>query len=277
MNDSLNQIDEEEISVKDIIDFLSESWKTILAAGSIGLFLAVGYLWITPSMWEASAQIQMAQVGTLTNPVGANIEEPTLLISRMKIPTSYEKEIIQICGLENKPNATESMVKLVKLAPVKGLNSVVELKLALQSKESAKTCAESLYQVIKKSQENITAPLVQEAQAKLDDYAQRLVKLREILVREGGASGSISVAYFATRDEIKYLNDETMKLNDFISSAQKRQTKLLAPIYVADKPTWPKKTISLLAGLFGGLCIGFVWALGRKVLARYRNASLALS
>lgn len=274
MNNSSSQVSNEfiddEISVKDLIDFLARSWKIILTSGAIGLFLAIGYLWITPPVWEATAQIQMAQISVPNNPQRVNVEEPNALISRMRIPTKYHEAVMKICGLDSQANATETMVNLVRLAPIKGLNSVVELKIALQSRERVHACAESVFQIVKTSQEDITNPLIEDAQRKLADYAKRLLALREVVARADRSNASF-IAYFEARDEIRYLIDETMKLQELIYSKEKYKTKLVAPIYVAEQPIAPKTKKSLLVGSLAGIFIGILGLLVRKFFTKYKK------
>ena len=64
---SFNSVQDDEISLKEIIDFLIESWKTIAAVGGLGLLSAVAFIFLTPSQYEATAHIQMAQVSTGNN------------------------------------------------------------------------------------------------------------------------------------------------------------------------------------------------------------------
>lgn len=80
---------EAEISLLDILHFLKSAYKTIFIFGAFGIALAIAYLAITPKQYEATAQIVMAQIGAANNnnnninPMGVNIEEPSLLIARM--------------------------------------------------------------------------------------------------------------------------------------------------------------------------------------------------
>ena len=110
MSDSYsNQAPEDEISIKDIVDFLLESWKAILATGLVGLLGAAGFIVFTPSQYEATAQIQMAQIApnnnnnnnnNNSNPLGVNVEDPNLLMARLKLPSSYTEDEIKACGLD---------------------------------------------------------------------------------------------------------------------------------------------------------------------------------
>ncbi len=93
----INPIIKDEVSFKDIVDFLVdflfESWIVIILTGLLGLFGSIVYLVLTPNQYQAIAYIHMAQISannnnTTINPLGVNIEDPNLLIARLKLPTT---------------------------------------------------------------------------------------------------------------------------------------------------------------------------------------------
>ena len=128
-NESLQ--DDSEISLIDILRFLKGAHRTILIFGAFGIAAAIAYLAITPKQYEATAQIVMAKIGAANNnnsPLGINIEEPALLIARLAMPTSFTAQEITACGFEGRPEAGAALAKAIKLAPLKGIANVVELK-----------------------------------------------------------------------------------------------------------------------------------------------------
>lgn len=62
----LNQLglksDEDEISIKDIFNFLIEHWKLILVFECFGLFFATILLVFATPQYEARAQVRMGQI-----------------------------------------------------------------------------------------------------------------------------------------------------------------------------------------------------------------------
>jgi uncharacterized protein involved in exopolysaccharide biosynthesis len=268
INPNFNSNIEDEISLKDIVDFLIESWKTIFAAGVLGLLGAVTYIVVTPNQYEATAQIQMAQLssGGIT---GANLEDPNLLIARMKMPSTYDQAAIATCGYEGKPNAAQSISKMIKISLIKGTQTV-ELKVQGLSPQEATQCAESILRIIKDSQKAIAEPIIDEAKAKLLKYSQLLQEAQSFIVKADKSNSSMSAAYLSTRDQIKFLTDETIRLNDLIVSANSRQTKLVSPIYSPANKVSPKRAIALIAGLFAGLFFGLLLMLGKRGYKAYK-------
>jgi LPS O-antigen subunit length determinant protein (WzzB/FepE family) len=270
-----------EISLPDILRFLKGAYKTILIFGVLGIILSITYLAITPKQYEATAQIVMAQISTANNnnnnnnnnisPLGINIEEPALLISRLSSPTSYTPETLVACGLHDQANAALALSKSIKLTIPKGVANVVDLKTFGGSQQVAQDCALAVFELIKTTQAQIVAPYIEEVKIKLAQDEDRLQKAKEVVARSDKSGTAVSASYLATRDEIRYLLDEITALNNVVTTSQNRATRILAPIYASDLPIAPKKRNILAVGLFGGLFFGLLIALSRRVVSKLKS------
>jgi uncharacterized protein involved in exopolysaccharide biosynthesis len=263
-----------EISLLDILRFLKSAWKSLALTGALGLSAAVVYLAITPKQYEAVSQITMAQIGATNNninPLGINIEEPSLLIARMSSPTSFTPQVIEECGLKDQANAASKLSKSVKLTIPKGVANMVDLKTYGSSPQAAQECNLAVFELIKTSQSQIVAPYIAEAKVKLDDDIERLAKARDLVAKADKSGSTMGAAYLSTRDEIRYLLDEITALKNVVISNQNSTTRLISPIYADDSPIAPKKRNVLAAGLFGGLFLGLMIAIGRRVIAKLKN------
>ena len=271
---NLNSNIEDEISLKDIVDFLVESWKVTLLTGLLGLVGSITYLWVTPNQYQATAQIQMAQISANnnnnTNPLGVNIEDPNLLMARLKLPTTYSAQEIKVCGLESSTAASEALAATARFSAVKGVGSMIELKINRNSKEIAVACAQSLFENIKASQNQIIKPYIEEAKTLLVKYQDRLTYSKSLVSRADKSGDALSAAYLANRDEVKFLTEEILRLNTFITVADTRQAKLVSPIYASDVPVAPKKKIALIAGLLVGLFLGLLLMLAKRGYKAYK-------
>ncbi len=271
---SFNKPLEDEISLEDIIDFLMESWKVILGIGLLGLLGSVGFLAVTPNQYEAIAQIQMAQISANnnnTNPMGVNVEEPNLLLMRLKVPTTFSDEDMNACGLKGQKKPAESIVAMTNFSAVKGVGSIVELKIQMESREGAIICAQALFESIRESQNQILKPYIEEAKVLLAKYQDRLKDTQSLVSRADKSGAALSAAYLANRDEVKFLTDESIRLNTFITAGDARQTKLVSPIYASEAPVYPKKKNFLIVGFLAGLFIGVLLAMIRKIWNNFRS------
>jgi hypothetical protein len=271
-----DQNGDQEIALIDILLFLKGAYKTILIFGVVGIAAAIVYLVVTPKKYEATAQIVMAQIGAANNnnnnlnPLGINIEEPALLVSRMSLPTSFSAQTVSSCGLDGMSEPGAALAKSMKLAPAKGVPNVVELKTVGPTPEAALGCASAIFELIKTTQSQILTPYIEEARIKLADDEARLDKAKDLVSRADKSGSAMGAAYLSTRDEIRYLLDEITSLKNVVTSNQNRITHLVAPIYVSDQPIFPKKRIALAAGLIGGLLLGVVIALVRQAIPKLK-------
>jgi capsular polysaccharide biosynthesis protein len=277
INPNFNSNIEDEISLKDIVDFLVDSWKAIILTGLLGLIGSITYLLVTPNQYEAIAQIQMAQISVNsnnnTNVLGVNIEDPNLLIARLKLPTTYSAQEINACGFESSANPSETLAASAKFSAVKGVGSMIELKINRDNKETAIACAKSLFENIKASQIEILRPYTEEAKTLLVKYQDRLTNSQSLVSRADKSGAALSAAYLANRDEVKFLTEEILRLNTFITTADTRQTKLVSPVYASDNPVGPKKKMALVVGLFAGLFLGVLLMLGKRIYTVYRESN----
>lgn len=267
---------EDEISLLDILIFFRRSYKLIAFIGILGVVTSFGYLLITPKQYQASAQIQMAQIGAANknnniSSLGINIEEPALLILRLSSPTSYTAEITKPCGLDSAKDAQSILSKSVKLTIPKGVANVIDLKIVGTSPEASINCAQAVFDLIKTTQAQIIKPYIEEAKAKLLVDQERLVKAQELVMRADKSGSTMSAAYLSTRDEIRFLLDEINAMKNGVASNENRATRLVAPIYASDDPNAPKKRNILLAGLFWGLFLGLLIALWRQIIPNLKT------
>lgn len=265
---------QEEITLKDITNSLVESWKTLAITGVSGLLASAGYLLVTPNQYQATAQIRVAQISmnNNTSPLGINIEEPKLLLTRLKLPTTYTEQEIKDCGLSDQPQYAQSIPALAKFSEVKGVESIIELKVNRPTKEVANACAESLFKNIQTSQSMLIKPYTDEAEKLLVKYQERLNYVQHLVVRADKSGAALSAVYLANRDEIKFLSDEISRLNNLITSAEMRQTKLIAPIHTSDHPVFPKKQNSMVIGLIAGIFLGLAFILVKRTSEWHRSA-----
>lgn len=261
---------DEEVSLVDILNFFAESWQTVLVFTLLGLGVAGVYLFFVPKQYEAIAQIKMAQIASPNNnnnninPLGVNIEEPAALIARMTLPTTYDSQTIQECGLEDQEDASSKLAKTVKLSSPRGVASTVDLKIRALSPEYAKRCVDALFVFIKSSQSQLIAPYIEDAKSKLAMEQERLARATQLIARADKSGPAVSAAYLATRDEIRYSLDQITGLQNIIIQNESRASHLTAPIYVNERPVFPSKRITLLAGVAAGGLLGLLITLVRK-------------
>jgi hypothetical protein len=260
--------DDQEFSLWDILIFLQRSWKPISIFGLLGLCCSSIYLFVTPKKYEALAQIRMAQISQINpaNPFGTPVEDPLSLISRIQFPTNYPENVINACGYEGKADPVTALSKNLKFSLMKGVANAIELKVIGSTPQTAFKCAQSVFEQIVILQEQVSRPFVEEARIKLIADNERIDAARALISKADRSGGVMSATYLAARDELNYFLTDREKMTDLINSVKNRGTRLASPIYVSDNPTSPKKILSLVIGLFGGLFLGLLTELFRCFL-----------
>lgn len=266
MQQSNLQEDEREISLVDILEFLKNCWRIIGGFGILGLMGALGYLLVAPPMYEATAQIRMAQISQVNpaNPFGAAIEDPNSLISRMQFPTNYSSEVIGACGYQDLPQAALTLSKGAKFSIPKGVANAVRLKILAPTSQLAQSCAQAIFVQISQMQEQLSKTFVEEAKIKLASDNEHIEGARKLIAKADQSGSAMSAAYLSARDELTYFLTDREKMIDLINSVKSRGTRLDSPIYTSERPVSPKKAMSLVTGLAAGFFLGLLFALGRK-------------
>ena len=252
--------DEQEISIIDIINFLKEAWKLIASTTLVGLVAGILFIVFIPRQYEARAQIQMAKLQDPSNAMGVGVESPGLLMARLRSPSIYDDQQLQACDLIGQKNPREHLAKdVINIVQPKGLD-ILELRIEADSQEKAQVCLMSVFEKIKNTQNEIQEPLLKEAHQKISIYEARLKEVKEVLTRSNGSQATLGT-YLSSRDEIKEITDQLMKLQDFITSSENRPAKMIAPVYITNEPVFPKKGLTLIISVLIGLFFGIFTSL----------------
>lgn len=258
----VDQTIESEISLKSMIQLLTKSWKIFLVTEMLCIFAAGVYIFFTPIQFEAIANIQMAEINISGDNSSALIpvEEPSLLIARMRQPTSYTQKEIDGCGLNNVANGAEVLANNVMITPIKGVKSVVELKVRMNSKDLAVSCVNELFEVIRDRQNQLTQVYVDEIKTLNTLNVQEFKKFvgASLPIEEnlfGVSNGQLLI------NNSSYLLFEIARLNRILASSTHRKTKLIAPVYGATKEISPPKKNILIVSFFAGLFLSLMFVL----------------
>jgi uncharacterized protein involved in exopolysaccharide biosynthesis len=267
MSDShLSQVSKDEIFIRDIINFLIRSWKVIVMTSLVGLVCAACFIALATTQYEAVVNIQMTQISPNTgkndiSPLGVNLEEPSSLLARLKLPSSFNSKEFEACGVDQEKYPAESLISLLNFSLIRGASSLIELRIRAQSKYISVMCAQAIFENIRESQNLILKPYIDESKILLSEYRARLNEVKSQIAQADKDELAFSIFYLENRDDIKFLSQEIARLNAFILSGEVRQAKIIAPIYVSDNVTSPSKKKILLIGFLTGLFLGLLYKL----------------
>lgn len=266
---------EDSYDPNELIIFLKENFKLILACTIMGLILAITYLGVTPSQYEATAQIEMAQVADFSHFEGSNprsglslsavrfmIEDPNVLVGRLFLPSSFDEDTINACELPEHPLKNELLARSVKAGVMRKVLNVAELSIRHSSVELATKCATAIFKMIESQQRKMVDAHLERARSAITSLKEMISSIESELQRSSGAQNQ-QVTYLAKREELLLLKNQVIALEMRVKSFT--PTRLLAPIFASQKPVFPKRLLTLALGIILGLTIGTSVAVGRRI------------
>ena len=249
-----------EISLRDILTFLTRWYKLILLMGILGVVATYGYLLILPKQYQSSARILFQQRGEIINK-NINIEYLVPLVVRLtNNQIDNTAEIANVCDLEKNKYAQVFLSKSVELTIPKGMSNFVELETMGSSPDASFNCAQAVFNLIKTTQFQVMQPLIEDAKVRLLNYQERLANLKDKVTKPDMSELSL-IGNYLLNQEIHFLLIQISALEIVVASNENNMTYLVGPIYVSNDPIVTKYNVPL-AGLISGLFLGLLIALG---------------
>lgn len=269
------QTEGDEISLRDIVDFLKLNQKLILFSGVAGLLISAIYVILAPKEYEARWQMQMAQYSSNSNSninsniiINSNInsEEPSVLVQRLKSPTAYPAEVQQHCGMPESGEYGDYLNKKLEVKTIKEAASAVQFKFRAAKPAQAKQCAEAIVSMIMTQQRSLIEERLAGRQVQLVKYQQSLAE--EQLQMEKNKKFELgNLSYLAKLDKLSWLRGRIDALQEEALLSQMHPAKLIAPIYAPSKPIASKVGLVLPLGILLGLMLGVLYAFGQRKAA----------
>lgn len=264
--------EDEGLNLWELLDVVKSGWHWLAGGAAIGLAGAVGFVMVVPAQYEASAIIQPATIGSVS-PTGVNmkgneVESAAQTLERLKLATFYSDALLTACDVKAPVNARQALATAIKPTLVKG-NSLIQISYRAESPAVAEACVGAVAAQLAKVQAVIAEPIIKtlDEQRKLTkqqlDEAERFqaqVEKRAMSMDPSDAKFSQAMlllnAALSKREEVsklrKLYTDQSMQLTEPLT----QPAKLFEPIYASDKAVFPKKTLTALGGLVGGLVLG---------------------
>lgn len=246
----------DEISLKDIADFLKCNWKLIVLCGVAGLLISSAYVILAPKNYEARWQMQMAQFNN------GNSEEPIALIERLRSSSTYPVEVQQHCGMPENGEFGDYLNKKLEVQVIKNLTKAVQFKFRSTKPAQAKQCAEAIVTMVMAQQRSLIEESLAGRQTQLAQYQLALTEEQRQL--EKIKKSELGFGYLARLDKLSWLRTRIDALQEEALLSQMHPAKLIAPIYAPSKPISRNAGLALLLGMSLGLMLGVLYALGRE-------------
>ena len=277
MTSASQQAQDDEVDIIDVWRVLHRQRRWILLSFVIAAGLALIYVLLARPVWEATAVIQIGQIGQVG---GADREkslvEPTpRTVERLKL-NSFEDAVLTALKIPldaNNPEANlyRNSVK-VKLLPNTDL---IELKVRGYSPEDAARWVDATVAHLREVHEKIAAPSIlritlqlseitndlQKAKAERDRILQNIGLKEQISPGNRFAENVLFANILNNRDaEIRDLEQRKLTFEEQLSPARTYATSLMDKIHVPERPAFPKKGLTVILAGVVGMILGIIAA-----------------
>ena len=168
-------IDDDEISLYDIYDFLRDGWKTLFGMSVVGVALGVVVSLVMPEKFQASGALESTKVA------GTPVEGIRALAEKMRSPTYYSAQTIEACELQDELNPASSLAKA--LNPNVGRNSTfLSISFEAASPAIARDCLTAVIEDVRRNQGALARASKQRVQEQIrlaNQQFERATQLRD--------------------------------------------------------------------------------------------------
>lgn len=269
-----NNVDSEDsVNFGNIVQFLKEGKRWILAMAIGCTVIGATYAFLVPPKYEASTSIEMAQV------TGTPVETSIALAEKLKLPLYYSPATFAACKVENKqPSPGEYLASQLK--PLSSKNApIVSIKFKAESSNIAKQCLEAVLTDVKKNQGFLSKPILDIKKSQLNLLQSKLEAAEKLSAQlpignvkfqfddpKFSASALLLATSISKENEINDLRTQINDIQILMAEPQTRETSLITSVYAPDVRVEPKRALVILSSMIGGMILGILLWAAKRVL-----------
>ena len=267
---------EDNISLANIIDFFRESWKQIVLGGVIGGAIGVSVALTMPSNYQASVHFQVAKIADIY------VEQPNILMEKLKIPIYLPSEILIGCGVDKSEKPHKAIINRISTRLLKGTD-IIEISFKDRNRDLAEKCTEIISNYIIKNQNEILQKRLQKKKHELLILKQRLM-LKDNFVKLSStknlksaiydSNSLVSLALFAivmnNENEIYILKEKIYNLEILLEEPQTKEASKVALMDTTNNHVEQKISPKAISSAIGGMVLVIVFLILRR--GRIKNS-----
>jgi capsular polysaccharide biosynthesis protein len=270
-------IEHDDISLRELWRVLLSQKKWLIGVPIICVFLAVIGIFLTKPKWEATAVIQIGQVGQSGVGQGSQlIEPPVRAIERMKMK-SFEDDVLtrlKISPYEGNPMA--ALFRGTLALKALGTTDLIQVKIRAHSRELAQSWANAVVERLKDVHERLAQPTIDRLRKQQAELKKQMLIIEEerssllrIVSKSSETSGDsrfsanllLSNLLLQKNAELRDFEMRRLAADEQLTSVRTYPTSLIDRIYVPENPASPKKLLVVMLSAVLGLILGVVVAL----------------
>lgn len=276
-------MERDEIYLIDLWRIFTREWTWFVLVLVLTLACTYAFAHLVKRQWEATAWIQIAQVGQVPSGQDPKVEPLQRVTERLQL-VPFENEVLESAGYEKTSSVARLYRKSLKLEPLLYAGSLVKLTVRAYSRQQASELAAATVARLRAVHQDLEEAPLKSARARLAQIESDLQTAQADRARyqqaaasgsRGGAGGKdmanpmlASLLLANKNDEIRGLRQARGDLAERLGPAYTYETSLMWPVYVPDKQAFPNPELTYGIGLLLGIFLGSSAALARNVARR---------
>jgi capsular polysaccharide biosynthesis protein len=274
------RFEQDEISARDLWRVLTNQKKWVTGIPIVCVLLASVGLSLSKPKWEATAVIQIGQVGQSGVGQGSQlIEPPVRAIERMKMK-SFEDDVLT--RLKISPEDGDPIASLFRNSlslKALGTTDLIQVKIRAHSREQAQSWANAVVDRLKDVHERLAQPTIDRLRKQQAELKKQMLIIEEerssllrIVSKSSETSGDsrfsanllLSNLLLQKNAELRDFEMRRLAADEQLTSVRTYPTSLIDRIYVPEKPASPKKLLTITLAAVLGLILGIIVAFVRN-------------
>ena len=278
-------MEQDEIYLIDLWRIFICGWKWFAAVLILILACTYAFAHLVKRQWQATAWIQIGQVGQVPPGQDPKVEPLLRVIERLKL-VPFENEILKSAGYTHNSPVAELYRKSLKLEPMPYAGPLIRLTVRAYSREQATELATATVTQLGAVHQRLEETPLKAARARLTQLEADLQTAEADQTRyqqaaSGGNKGDAgskdvqnpmlaSLLLANKNEEIRGLRQARIDLTERLGPTYTYQTSMIWPVYVPDRQAFPNPELTWGIGLLLGLFLG---AFATVVMAGKRRSA----
>lgn len=267
----------DEVYVVDMGRILFREWLWFVAGLLVVLVAVFAFSHTARRQWEATAYVQIGQVGATPPGQDPKVEPLLRVIERLQT-VPFQNQVMASLGIAADAPDARLYRRSLKLEPMPYAGPLVKLSVRGWSPTQATQFAEATVTQLGQLHHALLAAPLSMAHARLDDVQADLKRAedeRAALVQAPAPQARVpelaSVALATTNDEIRNLKQVQSDLTTRLAANFTYDTSLMWPVYVPQGQAFPNTALVWGIGVLLGLSLGAFAAIVRHAIRRARG------
>lgn len=279
-------MERDEIYLIDLWRIFTRQWLWFVLVLALTLAGTYAFAHLAKRQWQATAWIQIAQVGSVPAGQDPKVEPLQRVTERLQL-VPFQNQVLASAGYAKTSPEARLYRNSLKLEPMLYAGSVVKLTVRAYSRQQAEALAAATVARLSAVHRELEAPPLQSARARLAriDADLRAAEADRARYRQAAEPGSpraaggkdlanpvlASLLLANKNEEVRGLSQQRNDLAERLGPAYTYDTSMVWPAYVPEKQAFPNPELTWGLGLLLALFLAASAALARDVAHRARG------